>query len=1490
MKQMINRKYTVKTFCFLSLVLSLGVLSSSPVYAVGGITTDKAPPHFATNENREDIEDLQVSVLGGVIRIDRRWNGEEWEWNKRWEDIGEEPDKSIIEAKLEPKEPGDITFSSGSGGGGAGGKLNAFANPFLFRNGQAYRRAPSDESGSLYENQLSKTITEKDNGYVWKDREGNRINYNKNGQMTSYVDPNGVTVTLVRDANGYIEAVKDHHDNVAVDYQWEDVPGATQIKNVNGDLYTPRRLVSLTDYSGRQVIYHWDINNRLVKITDVLGYEWQYTYSATGELTSQIDPEGRIVKYGISKKGRVAYRTDDNGSGDTYSYRYDNDKKEYYLSSTDQTGKVVESWYDKRGVEIRRLINGDLQFTADVVSSDGNKGVETIEKRYRTSGGSSGGGGGGKMAAFDLFDKPVYVKSKILTDVRGNKTRYEYDQWGNILKLTHPDGAAVSATWHTKFELPLSETNEKGITTSYEYDDKGNLLTLTEAKGTIEQRITRYTYDQYGQVKTITTGESTANNAALATTSIDYDDYGNITKITDPEGNITLFREYDALGNAKKIIDSRASVLAEGQQYAWVNTYDAAGNLLSGLNPDGVGDIYTYTQSGMLKTITGADGNSIRVTSNAIGLPLTLTDANDKVTELQYDKENRLTQVIDANNNKFQLVYDKHGRYERIIDGEEQTTQFTYVDNLLRSIQFPTYKEIVDYDNRNRANQTTQQANNRNYLRKRGYDLASNLTQSIDANNKPTSYEYDALNRTKKIIDASNGITEFTYDARDNLLQVKDPEGRVTLFTYDKNDQLLTETKDGDQATNKQRHYDYDKNGNLVTSINQEQEKTVHEYDRSNRLIKTSVYAHKDHTQPIKVINYSINNKDQMTGWSQSVSSGVPEGVASTADVIALSETFAYNNLGQLESVIAHFGSFSKTFSYTYYPNGQRKTYTNAEGITYTYYYNKNNQLMAVHIPGSGQISYAAFQWMMPQTIVMPGGQTVTLSYNDFQQVKERMLKNSSDQTLATALYEYDFENNIQKITKGEGVFNYNYDNLYRLTTADSPEGHAANDESFNYDGVGNRLTRTENTATDTQTYNAKNQLQTISTVTGEEAAIQTAYTYNANGHTKTQTKNGVTTEYIYNHEERLIAVKRDGQMLAEYVYNPRGQRVRKTANGETTWYLYNRNGLAAEYSSTGQLIKEYHFHPQKPWMTDPQFMRTATGSYYYYHNDHLGTPQQLVDTAGQVVWEAQYTAFGKATITATTIKNNLRFPGQYYDEETQLHHNYMRDYDPSTGRYLQQDFVGLIGGLNNYSYVYGNPIGLFDPLGLWAWGDPLPQWMVDGAAGFGDSLSFGLTAKVRDMAGINGGVDKCSDAYGFGEAGAAAMSLAFGAGTIGRHAFANGGKSIFAENRTFNTVSRRWHNAFPNSKVDLDHMFISRELAKKLGIGKVNNSGINLVPLSPSVNRLWLNPKNLFWLKKHPILGKFVPQILRGLAQTGTAGLYGAIPTVAANQCSCQK
>ena len=102
-----------------------------------------------------------------------------------------------------------------------------------------------------------------------------------------------------------------------------------------------------------------------------------------------------------------------------------------------------------------------------------------------------------------------------------------------------------------------------------------------------------------------------------------------------------------------------------------------------------------------------------------------------------------------------------------------------------------------------------------------------------------------------------------------------------------------------------------------------------------------------------------------------------------------------------------------------------------------------------------------------------------------------------------------------------------------------------------------------------------------------------------------------------------------------------------------------------------------------------------------------------MTDASGVVVWSADYKPFGEATVNpSSTITNNLRFPGQYFDAETGLNYNYFRDYNPIVARYVQADLIGLAGGINPYLYVSNDPVNGIDPLGLfkvhgnWCGGD----------------------------------------------------------------------------------------------------------------------------------------------------------------------------------------
>jgi len=102
-----------------------------------------------------------------------------------------------------------------------------------------------------------------------------------------------------------------------------------------------------------------------------------------------------------------------------------------------------------------------------------------------------------------------------------------------------------------------------------------------------------------------------------------------------------------------------------------------------------------------------------------------------------------------------------------------------------------------------------------------------------------------------------------------------------------------------------------------------------------------------------------------------------------------------------------------------------------------------------------------------------------------------------------------------------------------------------------------------------------------------------------------------------------------------------------------------------------------------------------------YYLNNYLGTPQIITDENGVVVWEATYKPFGEADVNPySSVVNNFRLPGQYFDQETGLHYNYFRDYHQGIGMYIETDPIGLRGGINMYAYCMNDPVNLVDPSG----------------------------------------------------------------------------------------------------------------------------------------------------------------------------------------------
>ena len=98
---------------------------------------------------------------------------------------------------------------------------------------------------------------------------------------------------------------------------------------------------------------------------------------------------------------------------------------------------------------------------------------------------------------------------------------------------------------------------------------------------------------------------------------------------------------------------------------------------------------------------------------------------------------------------------------------------------------------------------------------------------------------------------------------------------------------------------------------------------------------------------------------------------------------------------------------------------------------------------------------------------------------------------------------------------------------------------------------------------------------------------------------------------------------------------------------------------------------------------------------------DHLNTPRFATNAQGQIAWRWEGEAFGATPPSLANVTINLRFPGQYFDDETKVHYNHWRYYRPDVGRYLRSDPIGLLGGSNSFGYAGQNSLTYIDPTGL---------------------------------------------------------------------------------------------------------------------------------------------------------------------------------------------
>ena len=290
------------------------------------------------------------------------------------------------------------------------------------------------------------------------------------------------------------------------------------------------------------------------------------------------------------------------------------------------------------------------------------------------------------------------------------------------------------------------------------------------------------------------------------------------------------------------------------------------------------------------------------------------------------------------------------------------------------------------------------------------------------------------------------------------------------------------------------------------------------------------------------------------------------------------------------------------------------------------------------------------------------------------------------------------------------------YDELGRLRTVTT----ASANWSIHHDANGNRTSLTLN-GTSPSVYTVLSTSNRLDSVT----TPLRSFGYDAAGNTVSDSASHTAS---FNLAGRLASLTKGG-VSTTYSVDGLGRRVRKfdtSGAASTTVFVYDAGGqLLGEYGSTGTPLREYVWlggTPVAVFTPDPTGA-TKPPLVYFIHTDHLDTPRLVLDKSNNLRWSWVAEPFGTTAANPNpqglgVFVFNLRFPGQYFDQESGLHYNYFRDYDATLGRYVQSDPIGLAAGINTYAYVSGNPVTGVDPLGLaeTIWSPPGPgRSLTDG-------------------------------------------------------------------------------------------------------------------------------------------------------------------------------
>ncbi|MFI7705829.1 RHS repeat-associated core domain-containing protein [Nonomuraea sp. NPDC049480] len=884
-----------------------------------------------------------------------------------------------------------------------------------------------------------------------------------------------------------------------------------------------------------------------------------------------------------------------------------------------------------------------------------------------------------------------------ITGRNGDRVDFHYTD-GLLTEVTHSGGYHLDIETHQGRVVEIRLRGAGQTVVSYAYDESGDLTEVTNSSGLPlrftyddEGRMTRwqdrigtwyaYTYDQEGRCVYGTGTDGIFN------TEISYGE--GVTTARDSLGHATTYHYNDRLQ-----VVTESNPLGHVTRYRW----DSQDRLLAHTDPLGGTTNYAYDDAGALLSIIRPDGTERRLTRNALHLPETVTDydgaawtlaydargnlTSDPAATYAYDDRGHLTSITDALGHTRTIENDAAGLPIAITDPLGATTRYdrdpfgrvtAVTDPLGNTTRFAWTVEGEP------AARTLPTGATERWI----YDAENNLIEHVDALGQSTRTEIGPFDLPISQTTPDGARLEFAYDTELRLTTVTNPQGLTWQYTYDPAGNLTTETDFNRRVLT----YVHDAAGNVTERVNGAGQSTTFLYDVLGQLIvqhsgdRVATFAYDELGRLVRAAN-----PDAVLGITRDALGRI---TAETCNGRAV--TSAYDALGR---------------------RTHRRTPSGAET---RWDYDAGNRPLAVHTAG--------------QTI-----------HFDYDPAGREISRNFGTDVWLTHRWDPDSRLQTQTLAKGPGgpviqsrAYGYRADG-YVTKIDDLLSGR----RRFELDSLGRATGVRGSNWSEQYTYNTSGQVTDALWPTLEDShgpraytgtmirqAGRTRYEYDRQGRMVLRQKKGLSSKprtwhYSWDADDRLIGVVTPDGTAWRYLYDPLGRRIAKERVGGTGRVDFAWDGLTLAEQTSGDRTTTWDWEPGT-FRPLSQTERRAVSQeeiderFYAIATDLIGTPAELVDPDGELAWRSRQSFWGaSAQPGATSLECSLRFPGQYADEESGLHYNLFRHYDPDSGHYSAADPIGLTGGWNPHAYVR-NATTWSDPLGLAACSTGTPKGLTAG-------------------------------------------------------------------------------------------------------------------------------------------------------------------------------